>query len=72
MGNWVRIRASAQTAVLVKKARAALQGMLQRHIGGGRSSSTGASARNSTDREVMSAIVTLLIDEEKDRLRNAA
>ncbi len=69
MGEWVRIRASAQTAVLVKKARAALQGVLQRHIGARLSS--GLHLTSISDREVMSAIVAMLVDEEKDRLCNS-
>jgi ATP-dependent RNA helicase DHX29 len=64
MGGWIRIRASAQTAVLVKKARGALQVMLQKHIGRNRVD------RSRMDAEVRSAIVTLLVDEEKERLRN--
>lgn len=61
--DWIRIRAAAPTAVLVKRLRAALDALLEKRI---RDPEVGSGVAGSTG-ELIGAIVKLLNDEERSR-----
>mmetsp|Transcript_30061 Transcript_30061/g.71641 ORF Transcript_30061/g.71641 Transcript_30061/m.71641 type:complete len:216 (-) Transcript_30061:303-950(-) len=63
VSGWIRVRAGGKAAAVARRARAAIRSMLEQHIR--RSAGAASAPAASYEREIVSAVVALLTDNER-------